>query len=158
MQLCKRHGHTTQMEGLTFYSAILTLRDPRWGRGQETYGEDPYLTGEMGVAFVRGLQGNDPKYLKVAACVKHFAVHSGPEKDRHILDPHVSLRELNDTYFPAFKQLVQDAKVEAVMGAYNRVNDEPACASQFLLVETLRDKWKFKGHVVSDLWSVIGYS
>jgi beta-glucosidase len=147
----KRQGYTAQMQGLTFWSPNINIfRDPRWGRGQETYGEDPYLTGEMGIAFVRGLQGDDPKYLKVAACAKHFAVHSGPEKDRHIMDPHVSPRELNDTYFPAFQRLVEDAKVEAVMGAYNRVNGEPACASPFLLMETLREKWNFEGHVVSD--------
>jgi len=151
----KRHGYTGQMQGLTFWSPNINIfRDPRWGRGQETYGEDPYLTGELGVAFVRGLQGEDPKYLKVAACAKHFAVHSGPEKDRHSIDVQVSLRDLNDTYFPAFKRLVQDAQVEAVMGAYNRVNGEPACASQFLLGEVLRDRWEFKGHVVSDCWAL----
>jgi beta-glucosidase len=147
----KRYGCTGQMQGLTFWSPNINIfRDPRWGRGQETYGEDPYLSGEMGVAFVRGLQGNDPKYLKVAACAKHFAVHSGPEKDRHILNAYISLRELNDNYLPAFKRLIQNAQVEAVMDAYNRVNGEPACASPFLLAETLRTKWQFKGHVVSD--------
>ncbi len=147
----KRHGSTAEMQGLTFWSPNINIfRDPCWGRGQETYGEDPYLTGELGVAFVRGLQGDDPKYLKAAACAKHFAVHSGPEKDRHSIDVHVSLRDLNDTYLPAFKRLVQDAQVEAVMGAYNRVNGDPACASPFLLVEVLRGRWQFKGHVVSD--------
>jgi beta-glucosidase len=147
----RRQGHTTQMQGLTFWSPNINIyRDPRWGRGQETYGEDPFLTGEMGVAFVRGLQGEDPKYLRAAACAKHFAVHSGPEKDRHVFDARVSLRDLNDTYLPAFKRLVQDSRVEAVMGAYNRVNGEPACSSSFLLGEILRDKWQFHGHVVSD--------
>jgi beta-glucosidase len=147
----RRRGFSAQMQGLTFWSPNINIfRDPRWGRGQETYGEDPYLTGELGVAFVKGLQGQDPKYLKAAACAKHFAVHSGPEKTRHGFDAEVSLRELNDTYFPAFKRLVQDGQVEAVMGAYNRVNGEPACASPFLLDETLRSRWKFKGHVVSD--------
>ena len=151
----QRHGFTTQMQGLTFWSPNINIfRDPRWGRGQETYGEDPYLTGELGVAFVAGMQGDDPKYLKTAACAKHFAVHSGPEKDRHVIDVHVSPRDLNDTYLPAFKRLVQDGHVEAVMGAYNRVNGEAACASQFLLVETLRGNWGFAGHVVSDCWAL----
>jgi beta-glucosidase len=151
----KRQGFTIQLQGLTFWSPNINIfRDSRWGRGQETYGEDPYLTGELGVAFVQGMQGDDPKYLKTAACAKHFAAHSGPEKDRHGFDAQVSLRDLNDTYFPAFKRLVQGANVEAVMGAYNRVNGEPACASPFLLVETLREKWQFKGHVVSDCWAL----
>ncbi len=151
----KRNGYTIQLQGLTFWAPNINIfRDPRWGRGQETYGEDPYLTGEMGVAFVKGMQGDDPKYLKTAACAKHFAVHSGPEKDRHVFDARVSLRDLNDTYLPAFKRLVQEAKVEAVMGAYNRLLGEPACASQLLLVETLRKKWGFKGHVVSDCWAL----
>src|SRR5512146_983383 len=137
--------------GLTFWAPNINIfRDPRWGRGQETYGEDPHLTAEMGVAFVMGMQGDDPKYLKTAACAKHFAVHSGPEQDRHRFDARVSLRDLNDTYLPAFKRLVQEAHVEAVMGAYNRILGEPACASRLLLVETLRRKWGFKGHVVSD--------
>ena len=151
----KRQGYTIQLQGLTFWSPNINIfRDPRWGRGQETYGEDPYLTGELGVAFVQGMQGDDPRYLKTAACAKHFAAHSGPEKDRHSFDARVSLRDLNDTYLPAFKRLVQGANVEAVMGAYNRVNGEPACASPFLLVETLREKWQFKGHVVSDCWAL----
>ena len=151
----QRQGYTIQLQGLTFWSPNINIfRDPRWGRGQETYGEDPYLTGELGVAFVRGMQGDDPKYLKTAACAKHFAVHSGPEGQRHSFDAHVSLRDLNDTYLPAFKRLVQGAQVEAVMGAYNRVNGEPACASPFLLRETLREKWGFQGHVVSDCWAL----
>ncbi len=151
----QRQGYTIQLQGLTFWAPNINIfRDPRWGRGQETYGEDPYLTGELGVAFVRGMQGDDPKYLKTAACAKHFAVHSGPEGQRHSFDAHVSLRDLNDTYLPAFKRLVQGAQVEAVMGAYNRVNGEPACASPFLLRETLREKWGFQGHVVSDCWAL----
>ena len=151
----QRQGYTIQLQGLTFWSPNINIfRDPRWGRGQETYGEDPFLTGELGVVFVRGMQGDDPKYLKTAACAKHFAVHSGPEKDRHVFNARVSLRDLNDTYLPAFKRLVQGAQVEAVMGAYNRVNGEPACASPFLLEETLREKWQFKGHVVSDCWAL----
>ncbi len=151
----QRQGYTIQLQGLTFWAPNINIfRDPRWGRGQETYGEDPYLTGELGVAFVKGMQGDDPTYLKTAACAKHFAVHSGPEKDRHVFDARVSIQELNDTYLPAFKRLVEAANVEAVMGAYNRVNGEPACASPFLLTETLRGKWHFKGHVVSDCWAL----
>ena len=151
----QRQGYTIQLQGLTFWAPNINIfRDPRWGRGQETYGEDPFLTGELGIAFVQGMQGDDPKYLKTAACAKHFAVHSGPEGQRHSFDAHVSLRDLNDTYLPAFKRLVQGAQVEAVMGAYNRVNGEPACASRFLLRETLREKWGFQGHVVSDCWAL----
>ena len=154
----RRNGETGLYQGLTFWSPNVNIfRDPRWGRGQETWGEDPFLTGEMGAAFVRGLQvGNpslgsgQPKYLKAAACAKHFAVHSGPEKDRHEFNARVSLRDLHATYLPAFKKLVTEANVEAVMGAYNRTNDEPCCASQLLLVEILRGEWGFGGHVVSD--------
>jgi len=147
----RRKGYTDQYQGLTFWSPNVNIfRDPRWGRGQETWGEDPYLSGEMGAAFVSGLQGDHPKFLKAAACAKHFAVHSGPEKDRHSFNAIVSLRELYDTYLPAFKKLVIEAKVEAVMGAYNRTLDEPCCASQLLLEEILRGEWGFEGHVVSD--------
>ena len=138
-------------QGLTFWSPNVNIfRDPRWGRGQETWGEDPFLTGEMGSAFVQGLQGNDPRYLKTAACAKHYAVHSGPEKFRHTFDVDVSSQDLYATYLPAFKQLVMEAKVEAVMGAYNRFRGEPCNASQLLLQDILRDEWGFKGHVVSD--------
>lgn len=141
-------------KGLTFWTPNVNIfRDPRWGRGQETYGEDPWLTSQIGVSFVKGLQGDDPVYLKVAACAKHFAVHSGPEKNRHNFDVQVNTQDLAETYFPAFKALVE-AGVEAVMGAYNAVNGEPSCASKFLLDETLRDKWAFKGHVVSDCWAI----
>jgi beta-glucosidase len=151
----KRQGYTVQTQGLTFWAPNINIfRDPRWGRGQETYGEDPFLTGEMGVAYVRGMQGDDPKYLKTAACAKHFAVHSGPEKDRHVFDAQVSLRDLYDTYLPAFQRVVRDGQVESVMGAYNRVLGEPACASQLLLVDILRGKWQFQGHVVSDCWAL----
>lgn len=154
----RRNGETGLYQGLTFWSPNVNIfRDPRWGRGQETWGEDPYLTGEMGAAFVRGLQVGDPqpgnhppKYLKAAACAKHFAVHSGPEKDRHVFNARVSARDLHATYLPAFKKLVTEANVEAVMGAYNRTNDEPCCASQLLLVDILRGEWGFGGHVVSD--------
>ena len=109
---------------------INIFRDPRWGRGQETWGEDPFLTGEMGSAYVRGLQGDDPKYLKTAACAKHFAVHSGPEKLRHEFNAEASLRDLYATYLPAFEKLVTEAGVESVMGAYNRTNGEPCCAQR----------------------------
>lgn len=147
----RRNGSTGIYQGITMWSPNVNIfRDPRWGRGHETWGEDPMLTGEMGAAFVRGLQGDHPKYLKVAACAKHFAVHSGPENLRHGFNARASLRDLNATYLPAFRKLVTEAHVEAVMGAYNRVNDEPACASQYLLVETLRGAWAFDGHVVSD--------
>ena len=147
----RRNGYTDQYQGLTFWSPNVNIfRDPRWGRGQETWGEDPVFSGEMATAFVRGLQGDHPKYLKTAACAKHYAVHSGPEGERHTFNAIVSRRELYDTYLPAFKKLVVDAKVEAVMGAYNRTLDEPCCASQLLLVDILRGEWGFQGHVVSD--------
>ncbi|HEX8428181.1 glycoside hydrolase family 3 N-terminal domain-containing protein [Hymenobacter sp.] len=136
--------------GLSFWTPNINIfRDPRWGRGQETYGEDPTLTGRLGVAFVKGLQGNDPKYLKVAACAKHYAVHSGPEKLRHEFDAKASPQDLRETYLPAFKALV-DAKVEAVMCAYNSTNGEPCCGNTFLLNDVLRKEWGFRGHVVSD--------
>ncbi len=146
-----RNGQTGIYQGLTFWSPNVNIfRDPRWGRGQETWGEDPYLAGEMGAAFVRGLQGDHPTYLKAAACAKHFAVHSGPEKERHSFDARVSPRDLYATYLPAFKKLVTEARVEAVMGAYNRTNGEPCCGSPTLLTDILRDEWGFEGHVVSD--------
>ncbi len=150
-----RNGSTLRYQGLTLWSPNINIfRDPRWGRGQETWGEDPVLTGEMGTAFVRGLQGDHPQYLKTAACAKHYAVHSGPEKLRHSFDAHPSRFDLNNTYLPAFKKLVQGAKVEAVMGAYNAVDGVPACASPFLLNQTLRQEWGFDGHVVSDCWAL----
>jgi len=151
----RRNGYSAQYQGLTFWSPNINIfRDPRWGRGQETWGEDPFLTGEMGSAFVKGMQGDDPKYLKTSACAKHFAVHSGPEKDRHTFNAIVSKRELYDTYLPAFKKLVTEANVESVMGAYNRTLDEVCCGSKFLLQETLRKEWNFKGHVVSDCFAL----
>lgn len=147
----KRNGYTQQYQGLTFWSPNVNIfRDPRWGRGQETWGEDPFLTGEMASAFVKGLQGDHPKYLKTAACAKHYAVHSGPEKDRHHFNAIVSKRELYDTYLPAFKKLVTETKVESVMGAYNRTLNEPCCASELLIEDILRGEWEFKGHFVSD--------
>ncbi len=148
-------GETNLYQGLTFWSPNINIfRDPRWGRGQETWGEDPFLTGEMGTAFVRGLQGDDPKYLKAAACAKHYAVHSGPEKTRHSFNAEVSRHDLYATYLPAFKKLVTEAQVEAVMGAYNRVSGDPCCASPLLLQEILRGEWGFTGHVVSDCWAL----
>jgi beta-glucosidase len=147
----RRKGSTDQYQGLTFWSPNVNLfRDPRWGRGQETWGEDPFFAGEMASAFVRGLQGDHPKYLKTAACAKHFVVHSGPERERHTFNAIVSRRELYDSYLPAFKALVVDANVESVMGAYNRTLGEPCCASQLLLEDILRGEWGFRGHVVSD--------
>lgn len=148
-------GKTELYQGLTIWSPNINIfRDPRWGRGQETWGEDPVLTGEMGTAYVKGLQGDDPKYLRVAACAKHFAVHSGPEKLRHNFNAEVSRRDLYETYLPAFKKLVIDGNVEAVMGAYNRVLGEPACTSKLLIQEILRGEWGFTGHVVSDCWAL----
>ncbi len=150
-----RQGDRGIYKGLTFWSPNINIfRDPRWGRGHETYGEDPWLTGRLGVAFVRGLQGSDPKYLKSAACAKHFAVHSGPENLRHSFDARVSEKDLRETYLAAFRDLVIEAGVESVMGAYNRTNGEPCCGSELLLVKILRGEWGFKGHVVSDCWAI----
>ncbi len=147
-------GRRGQYQGLTFWTPNINIfRDPRWGRGQETFGEDPFLTGELGLAMVRGLQGNHSQYLKVAACAKHFAVHSGPEDERHTFDAKPSPKDLAETYLPAFEKLVRGG-VEAVMGAYNRVLGEPACGSRFLLSEILRGRWGFKGHVVSDCGAI----
>ena len=143
-------GRREQYMGLTFWSPNINIfRDPRWGRGQETYGEDPYLTATMGTAFIHGLQGNDPHYLKASACAKHFAVHSGPEADRHTFDAIVDQKDLRETYLYAFKHLV-DSGVESVMCAYNRVNGEPCCSGPTLLHHILRDEWHFQGHVVTD--------
>ena len=128
------------------------FRDPRWGRGHETYGEDPYLTGELGKAYVEGLQG-DGEYLKAAACAKHFAVHSGPEALRHKFDAKATKKDMYETYLPAFEKLVKEAKVEAVMGAYNRTNGEPCCGSP-ALQKILRTDWGFEGHFVSDCWAL----
>jgi len=151
----QRKGDHDIYKGLTFWSPNINIfRDPRWGRGHETYGEDPYLTGRLGVAFIKGLQGDDKKYMKVAACAKHFAVHSGPEAERHSFNAVVSKKDLRETYLPAFKEAVKEAKVESVMGAYNRTNDEPCCGSKMLLKDVLREEWGFKGHVVSDCWAI----
>ena len=151
-----RAGRRDIMEGLDFWSPNINIfRDPRWGRGQETYGEDPFLTGRMGVAFVTGLQGDDPKYFRVVSTPKHFAVHSGPEPTRHTIDIQVSKHDMEDTYLPAFRAAVVDGKAESVMCAYNRVNGQPACANTFLLQDQLRGAWKFNGYVVSDCDAVV---
>ena len=149
-----KKGNRGQFAGLTFWTPNINIvRDPRWGRAQETFGEDPVLTSEMGIAAVKGLQGDDPDYMKTAACAKHFAVHSGPEAGRHVDNIKPSKKDLWETYLPAFKALV-DNGVESVMGAYQRLYDEPCNGSKFLLKEILREKWGFKGHVVSDCWAV----
>ena len=141
-------------KGLTFWSPNINIfRDPRWGRGHETYGEDPYLTARLGKAYVRGIQG-DGEVLKAAACAKHLAVHSGPEALRHRFNAEATPRDMEETYLPAFEACIRDAKVETVMGAYNRTNGEPCCGSKFLLVDTVRGKWGFEGHVVSDCWAI----
>lgn len=141
-------------QGLTFWSPNINIfRDPRWGRGQETYGEDPFLTARIGVAFVKGLQGNDPKYFKVIATAKHFAVHSGPEPERHSFDAWPSETDLYETYLPAFEALTKEAKVYSFMGAYNRLYGTPCCASS-LLFDKLRNEWKFDGYIVSDCWAI----
>ena len=141
-------------KGLTFWSPNVNIfRDPRWGRGHETYGEDPYLTSRLGVAFVKGLQGEET-VMKVAACAKHFAVHSGPEAERHSFNAEVSKKDLNETYLKAFKSLVEEAHVESVMGAYNRTNGEACNASKTLMQDILRGKWGFEGHYVSDCWAI----
>jgi beta-glucosidase len=146
-----RKGEIAIYTGLTYWSPNINIfRDPRWGRGQETYGEDPYLTSRFGVAFVRGMQGDDPKHLKTVATPKHYAVHSGPEAERHGFNAVVDERDLRETYLPAFKATVKEGRAVSVMGAYNRTNGEACCASPRLLQEILRDEWKFDGYVVSD--------
>ena len=147
-------GDRTQYKGLTFWSPNINIfRDPRWGRGHETYGEDPYLTGRLGKAFINGLQGHG-ETMKAAACAKHFAVHSGPEANRHSFDAIATPKDMEETYLRAFEECVREAKVESVMGAYNRVNGEPSCGSKTLLVDILRGKWGFEGHVVSDCGAI----
>jgi beta-glucosidase len=141
--------------GLDFWSPNINIfRDPRWGRGHETYGEDPFLTGQLGTAFVRGMQGDDPKYFKTISTPKHYAVHSGPEPARHTIDVKISLHDMEDTYLPAFRQTVVEGKADSIMCAYNRINGEPACANKFLLEDTLRGAWNFKGYVVSDCGAI----
>ncbi len=150
-----RRGVRDRYTGLTFWSPNINIfRDPRWGRGQETYGEDPYLTARLGVAFVKGLQGDHPRYLKLVATPKHYAVHSGPEHERHHFDARASERDLRETYLPAFEATVQEGKAVSVMGAYNRTNGEPCCASPTLLEKILRQEWGFDGYVVSDCGAI----
>jgi beta-glucosidase len=150
-----RQNNHGRYRGLTFWSPNINIfRDPRWGRGQETYGEDPYLTGRMAVAFIKGLQGDDPHYYKVIATAKHYAVHSGPEPSRHQFDVHPSERDLNETYLPAFRDSVVEGKADSVMCAYNRVDGVPACASTDLLQKRLRSEWGFQGYVVSDCGAI----
>ncbi|SFF67742.1 beta-glucosidase [Salegentibacter agarivorans] len=158
-KLSQQMGNRGKYAGLTFWTPNVNIfRDPRWGRGQETYGEDPYLTSKMGVAFVRGLQGDNEHYLKTGACAKHFAVHSGPEKSRHTFNAEPSLQDLHETYLPAFKALVLDAKVEGVMTAYNAVLGVPSSASSFLIQDILRDEWNFNGYITSDCGAIGGMS
>jgi len=150
-----KKGHSTTFEGLDFWAPNVNIfRDPRWGRGQETYGEDPFLTGRMAVAYVTGLQGSDPHYYRAISTPKHFAVHSGPEPTRHFADVDVSKHDMEDTYLPAFRAAVTEGHAGSVMCAYNAVNGEPACANQFLMQRTLRGAWKFGGYVVSDCGAV----
>jgi beta-glucosidase len=150
-----RAGHSNIFEGLDFWAPNINIfRDPRWGRGQETYGEDPFLTARLGVAFVTGMQGDDPRYYRTISTPKHYAVHSGPEPTRHSADVKVSKHDEEDTYLPAFRATVTEGKAGSVMCAYNSINGQPACANEFLLVDQLRDKWKFQGYVVSDCGAV----
>jgi beta-glucosidase len=144
-------------KGLTFWTPNINIfRDPRWGRGHETYGEDPFLTAELGKAFVHGLQGDGP-VMKAAACAKHYAVHSGPEGLRHEFDAIASVKDMEETYLPAFEALVTEADVESVMGAYNRTNGEPCCGHKVLMVDILRGRWNFQGHFVSDCWAILDF-
>lgn len=150
----EKHEDRDIYKGITLWSPnVNVFRDPRWGRGHETYGEDPTLIGRLGVAFIKGLQGNG-EYMRTAACAKHFAVHSGPEEKRHFFDAKVSMKELWETYLPQFEACVKEGQVEAVMGAYNRTNGEPCCAHSYLMDEVLRKQWGFEGHYVSDCWAI----
>src|SRR4029450_3895822 len=151
----ERNNQRNRYQGLTFWSPNINIfRDPRWGRGQETYGEDPYLTARLGVPFVKGLQGNDPRYFKVIATPKHYAVHSGPEPERHSFDAKAYERDLRQTYLPAFHDTIVEAKAYSIMCAYNRLNTEPCCASKKLMMDILRGEWGFDGYVVSDCGAV----
>ena len=156
MQAMRAQGHSNIFQGLDFWAPNINIfRDPRWGRGQETYGEDPFLTGRMGVAYVTGMQGDDPRYYRVIATPKHFAVHSGPEPTRHKADVEISKHDEVDTYLPAFRAAVTEGKAGSVMCAYNSINGQPACANEFLLQDQLRNKWGFQGYVVSDCGAVV---
>src|SRR5437588_1173288 len=150
-----QHGNTGRYYGLTFWSPNINIfRDPRWGRGQETYGEDPFLTSRLGVAFVKGLQGDDPRYFKVIATPKHYAVHSGPEPERHRFDATADERDLRETYLPAFRATIVEGHADSVMCAYNRTNTEPCCANKRLMTDILRKEWGFDGYVVSDCGAI----
>src|SRR5574341_19224 len=154
-QEAERRGSHGIYEGLTFFSPNINLfRDPRWGRGMETYGEDPFVTGRLAVQFVRGMQGDDPYYLRTVATAKHFAVHSGPEPDRHSFNAVVSERDFRETYLAQFQAAVVEGGAVSVMCAYNRVYGDPACASHRLLSDILRKEWRFKGYVTSDCWAI----
>src|SRR6266487_4778976 len=150
-----RNNNHKRYLGLTYWTPNINIfRDPRWGRGQETYGEDPYLTASLAKAFVTGLQGNDPKYLKAAGCAKHYAIHSGPEPSRHVFNVNVTDHDLWDTYLPAFRELVVNAKVAGVMCAYNAYAGQPCCESDKLMVDILRKQWRFTGYVTSDCGAI----
>ncbi len=150
-----RNNSHQRYQGLTFWSPNINLfRDPRWGRGQETYGEDPFLTGRLGVQFIRGLQGDDAKYFKTVATVKHFAVHSGPEPERHTFDAVVSERDLRESYFPHFEMGIREGRAYSLMCAYNRVDGKAACGSDMLIKDVLRGEWKFPGYIVSDCGAI----
>src|SRR3954452_6532801 len=150
-----KKGHSSTFEGLDFWAPNINIfRDPRWGRGQETYGEDPFLTGRMAVSYVTGLQGDDPRYYRAISTPKHYAVHSGPEPTRHFADVNVSKHDMEDTYLPAFRAAVTEGRAGSVICAYNAIDGEPACANQLLLQRTLRGAWKFGGYVVSDCSAV----
>ena len=159
-QEVKAHGgYSGFFQGLDFWAPNINIfRDPRWGRGQETYGEDPFLTGRMAVAFVTGMQGDDPQYYRVISTPKHFVVHSGPEPTRHIEDVDVSKHDELDTYLPAFRAAVTEGHAGSVMCAYNAINGEPACANEFTLMDQLRENWGFQGYVVSDCGAVVDIS
>lgn len=151
----QKQGDSGIYKGLTIWSPNINIfRDPRWGRGHETYGEDPFLTGQMGISFIKGMQGEDKRYFKTIATAKHFAVHSGPEKLRHTFDAKVSTRDLYETYLPAFRDCVKEGGAASVMGAYNRTNSEPCCASPTLLQKILREEWGFSGYIVSDCHAI----
>lgn len=153
-----KRGDTGAYKGISFWSPNINIfRDPRWGRGHETYGEDPYLTGKMGVSYIKGIQEDDEDYLKAAACAKHFAVHSGPEGIRHEFNSIASKQDMYETYFPAFEKAVKEGQVEMVMGAYNRLNGVPCCGNEYLLNDILREKWGFTGHVVSDCGGLVDF-
>lgn len=156
--IAQKMENYSQYSGLTFYAPNVNIfRDPRWGRGQETYGEDPFLTSRMSLGYVKGMQGDNPQYLKTAACAKHYVVHSGPEEQRHSFDAEPSLKDFYETYTPAFETLIKDGNVESVMCAYNRTFGEPCCGSSFLLNDLLRNKWNFKGYITTDCGAISNF-